>query len=161
MIVVSDSSPLITLAKIDCLRHLQALFGTIHIPIEIEQEIKAKGPAQGVPDVINLMQGWLIVQKPSTIHSFPGLHPGEAAAISLAIEQSARLLIDEKAGRKVAATYGVAVVGTVGILEELAERRLINLSEAFDQLKATNFRFPSVALDTILKLFEEQRSKAP
>lgn len=44
MIVVSDTSPLITLAKIDCLQHLQSLFGFIHMPTEVEQELSAKGP---------------------------------------------------------------------------------------------------------------------
>lgn len=157
MIVVSDSSPLITLAKISCLHHLQSLFGTIHVPTEVERELTAKGPGQGVPDVVAQMQGWLIVQTPHSLIQFPGLHPGEAAAISLAMEHASRLLIDEKAGRKVAAAQGVAVIGTVGVLEEAAERGYLDLADAFHQLKSTNFRFPEAALDFILEQFNQRR----
>src|SRR6187402_1738569 len=113
MIVVSDTSPLITFAKIDCLQHLRSLFGTIHVPSEVELELSAKGPGQDVPDILSLMQGWLIVQKPSAPQTFPGLHPGESAAISLALEHVSTLLIDEKVGRKIATAQGIAVIGTV------------------------------------------------
>lgn len=156
MIVVSDTSPLITLAKIDCLPHLQSLFGVIHVPTEVEEELSAKGPGQGVPDILSLMQGWLVVQNPSVPQTFPGLHPGESAAISLALEHVSTLLIDEKAGRKVAAARGIAVIGTVGVLVEAAERGLTDLAEAFARLKATNFRFPEAALDILLKQFNQK-----
>jgi predicted nucleic acid-binding protein len=159
MIVVADTSPLITLAQIGCLDQLNHLFGTIHLPSEVERELTAKGPGQGVPDVLSLMRGWVVVRAPATIRLFPGLHPGEVAAISLALEQTARLLIDEKAGRKVAAANGVTVIGTVGVLVEAAERGGINLAESFAKLKATSFRFPDVALDRILDQFEQQHPK--
>lgn len=159
MIVVSDTSPLITLAKIDCLHHLWSLFGTIHVPTEVEQELTAKGPEQGVPDILSIMRGWLVVQKPSALRSFPGLHPGEAAAISLAMEQVSRLLVDEKAGRRVAAAQGIAVIGTVGVLEEAAERGFLDLADAFSRLKTTNFRFPEAALDVLLDQFNRRHPK--
>jgi predicted nucleic acid-binding protein len=159
MIVVADTSPLITLAQIGCLDQLKHLFGTIHIPSEVELELNAKGPGQGVPDVLALMQSWVVVRAPATIRSFPGLHPGEAAAISMALEQTARLLIDEKAGRKVAAANGVTVIGTVGVLVEAAELGSLDLADSFAKLKATNFRFPDSALDKILGQFYERHPK--
>ena len=159
MIVVLDTSPLIALANIGCLQHLQSLFGTIHVPPEVEKELSAKGSVQGVPDIPALMQGWLIVQAPASTLSFPSLHPGEAAAISLALEQSAGLLIDEKAGRKIAAARGITVIGTIGVLEEAAERGLLDLGDAFARLKATNFRFPEAAFDLILEQFNRRHPK--
>lgn len=154
MIVVSDTSPLITLAKIGCLQHVQVLFGTICVPPEVVKELSAKGPAEGVPDLLALTQGWLIIRVPTGLHEFPGLDSGESAAISLALElKAASLLIDEKAGRKAAAAHAIPVIGTIGILEEAAERGLLDLAEAFRRLKTTNFRFPHAALDELLREF--------
>ena len=160
MIVVSDTSPLITFAKIGYLQQVQALFGTVYVPPEVERELAAKGVAEGVPDILALTRGWLIVQAPTTLFSFPTLDPGEAAAISLAIElKVSSLLIDEKAGRKAAAAKGIPVIGTVGVLEEAAERGLLHLDEAFRLLKATNFRFPAKALDELLRDFHQRQAE--
>ena len=160
MIVVSDSSPLIALAKIGSLQPMQSLFGTVCIPPEVERELSAKRTAEGVPDILGLAHGWLIVRPPLALRPFPRLDPGEAAAISLALELGASaLLIDEKAGRKVAAANGLEVIGTVGVLEEAAGRGLLDLEVAFERLKATDFRFPAKTLDHLLRDFLRRQSE--
>jgi uncharacterized protein len=138
---------------------LQSLFQTIHIPFEVEKELAAKGPDEDVPDVLSMMQGWVVVQSPISMRAFPNLHPGEAAAISLALEHEARLLMDEKSGRKVAIAQGIPVIGTVGILIEAAEKGYLDLAETFGRLKVTNFRFPEQALDLILEQFHQRHPK--
>ena len=65
---------------------------------------------------------------------------GEAAAIALAVERGALLLIDELAGRKVAAAHRLRFVGTLGILVE-AKRRgyLTELRPSIDALERESF----------------------
>ena len=79
------------------------------------------------------------------------LHPGEASAISLALEVHADLLlIDEALGRKAAVVRGIHITGTVGIIEQAADRGLLDLKEAFAQLKETDFWISSELLDARL-----------
>ena len=58
------------------------------------------------------------------------LGPGEREAIALALETNANfLLIDEIDGRRTAVQNGVPVKGTLGMLEEAANRNLVDLPE--------------------------------
>jgi predicted nucleic acid-binding protein len=54
------------------------------------------------------------------------LDPGEAAAIALALEVDADMILaDERKGRKKAAEMGLEVVGLLGVISEAKRRRLI------------------------------------
>jgi predicted nucleic acid-binding protein len=140
MIIVSDASPLITIAKIEYLSILEAIFGFVYIPHIVEQELTAKNLEVGIPDILTLAKGWLVVQSPKQLITFPKLDLGESAAISLALELKATsLLIDEKVGRKTALSMGLHIIGTIGILEEAAFQGLIDLEEAFKRLKKQTF----------------------
>jgi hypothetical protein len=80
-----------------------------------------------------------------------GLDAGEAAAIALALELKADLLLmDDREGAVAARRSGFVVTGTLGALALAAERGLLNLSEAFDRLKSTNFRCPQGIMDQLL-----------
>jgi len=93
MIVISDTSPLIALAKIDCLSCLPRLFEAVVVPPEVHQELSAKS-GEGIPDILRMAGDWLEVRSPKELLIL-GLDAGETAAISLALEKkSARLLID-------------------------------------------------------------------
>jgi len=50
---------------------------------------------------------------------------GEASAIALGIKLNARLLIDEKLGRKVAQQFKLPVIGTAGVLMLAKEKKVI------------------------------------
>jgi len=52
---------------------------------------------------------------------------GEASAIAVALEYGCGVLMDDKAGRKMATTAAVSVIGTVGVLV-LAKRKKLVLS---------------------------------
>ena len=76
--------------------------------------------------------------QPKAESSVYDLGPGEREAIALAIEEGADfLLMDETKGRKTAVEKRIAVKGTLGVLEEAAEKILIALPEALASLKAT------------------------
>src|SRR5262249_54027531 len=79
------------------------------------------------------------------------LDEGERAAIALARAVSADLvLMDDRAGVAVARQNGLAVTGTLGVLELAARRGLIDLGSALSRLKATNFRYPPEIMDALL-----------
>ena len=96
--------------------------------------------------------------RPSSPESIPGLDAGETAAIALAAEvQAGRLIIDEYRGRKAALERGLRVVGTVGVLELAAEMGFIDLKEAFERVKRTDFWISHTLLDERLALFLRRR----
>jgi len=92
------------------------------------------------------------------VESIPDLHEGERAAISLAVELKADLvLIDETRGRSEAQARNLPITGTIGILERAAEEGLLELGEAFERIKKTDFWIPSRLLDTELDKFRNRR----
>lgn len=66
---------------------------------------------------------------------------GERAAIRLAESLRADLiLLDERAGRRVAAERGLKVTGLLGLLDLAADLGLVELGQVLDELRATGFR---------------------
>ncbi len=60
------------------------------------------------------------------------------------------VLIDERKGTQAALKKGLDVTGTLGILQRAARRDLLNLADAFDRLKRTNFRYRQEIMDKFL-----------
>src|SRR5262245_39498013 len=121
MIVVADSSPLFALVNVEHVSVLPRLFGAVMVPPEVLAELgEAKRPAP-VRAFAAQPPPWMEVRSPRVLQAIPRLHAGEQAAISLASEVGATLLlIDEKDGRSVAAQRHIPITGTVGILERAA-----------------------------------------
>jgi predicted nucleic acid-binding protein len=126
MIVVSDTTPISELAKVDHLDLLPKLFDKIVIPQGVFNELQI-GRHPAAKFVQNL--SWLEVvtvgnqQVVEELQKSFNLHLGESEAIALAEEIGAsQLLIDEKAARKIAMARKLPLIGTMGILL-LAKRR--------------------------------------
>ena len=123
MIVVSDSSPLITLARIGQLDLLRQLFGHVHIADEVRQEVVVRGAGRPAAEAVR-DAGW-IQSHPAfpaaEMRRLRSLHPlgaGELATVLLARSLPADLaIIDERAARHWAQAGGLGVMGCVGILE--------------------------------------------
>jgi predicted nucleic acid-binding protein len=120
---------------------LADLFGTVLVPPAVVRE--AIGTVGRTP--------WLI-ERPLA-HPLPTpllrsqLGPGETEVIGLALELGRRVVIlDERAGRRLASRLGLDVVGTIAVLLE-AERRghLAAVRPELDALLSTGF-FVSPAL---------------
>jgi predicted nucleic acid-binding protein/O-succinylbenzoate synthase len=110
MIVVANAGPLISLAQIGQLDLLPALYGNIYIPPAVKTEVVAHGGERPGAAAIGLA-GWitvLAVRDQTAVELLQErLDVGESAAIVLAIEQHADLLlIDEARGRRVAHCHG-------------------------------------------------------
>ncbi|MBI1825265.1 MAG: DUF3368 domain-containing protein [Planctomycetes bacterium] len=136
MLVVADSSPIITLVKIQQVDLLPKFFQRLIIPPAVATELSDPRRSAAVRELIESAPDWLETMSPTALKIIPGLHPGESEAISLALELHAELLlIDERTGYRAAKARGFSVVGFLGILERGAREALLDLREAFDRLR--------------------------
>jgi predicted nucleic acid-binding protein len=158
MIVVADSSPLIVLIRIGHIEVLPRLFGEIIVPPEVLAELRHSIRPQAVHEFLATRPAWLVERTPAVDEPIPSLHAGEAAAIRLAQELKAELLlIDEIRGRKIAALRHIPLTGTIGVLELAANRGLLDLEVAFAKVKGTDFWISHKLLDQRLELFLTRR----
>jgi predicted nucleic acid-binding protein len=141
MIVVSDTTPLNYLVLVDAVHILPALFEQVYVPEQVVIELSHPTAPPAVCDWIASPPTWLRVRSAARIDPDLRLDPGEVQAIGLAEELRAdHILIDEWAARRVAAERGLHVIGTLGVLDQAAERNLIDLAIIFDRLLHTTFR---------------------
>lgn len=158
MIVVADSSPFVVLVNLGHIDVLPALYGQVIIPPEVGVELGMPKRPDPVRSFIAAPPPWLRVQAAASVEAITGLHAGEAAAISLARElQADQLVIDETPGRRAASKRSIPIIGTVGVLELAAERGLLDLTDAFEKVKKTDFWVSPTFLDERLALFLRRR----
>lgn len=145
MIVVSNSSPLIALSITNSLELLHALYGNIHIPQAVFDEVVIRGAGRpGATAVANT--AWIVRQAPANHQTVAqllsaGLNKGESEAIVLASEVSAGLLIlDESHARMIARQRGLSVTGTLGVLIAAKNARVVAaIKPLLGQLTAAGF----------------------
>ncbi|NBD17099.1 MAG: DUF3368 domain-containing protein [Cyanobacteria bacterium] len=157
MIIVSNTSPISNLIIIGEIALLQQIYPKILIPPSVHSEL-TRLPIL-VTTMISLLEaGWLEIQAPTNLQLLDilnqALDPGEAEAIALAVELSAnRLLIDERLGRSVAASYGLKLRGLLGILIYAKQQELIPvLKPILDRLiNQAGFRVSQTLYDRALQ----------
>ncbi len=151
-IVIADTGPLNYLLLIDQIDLLPRLFETVHVPDAVRVELADDGAPGAVRSWIATPPSWLLIDPtPAATALLPKLDAGEQAAIALAIQLKADLLlIDDRAGVKAALAQGLEVVGTLGILDQAASAGLIEMPAALERLTATNFHVRQKLLDTLL-----------
>jgi predicted nucleic acid-binding protein len=156
--VVSDSSPLITLARIGELELLRSFFGEVIIPVEVYDEITVSG--QGLPGSDHVRSaGWIRLWPNREIPSYQletvcaGLGAGERAAITLALFVSADLiLLDDKKARFAARKAGLKMAGCVGLLEAGFRRgQIADLRAVYDRLIEQGIRIEESLLRESLR----------
>lgn len=152
MIVVSDTSPLNVLVRIEHVELLPQLFGRVLIPPAVAAELSHLRTPEVVRVWLAGRPDWLGVQAPLRIDPTLGFDdPGESEAISLALEIKAELLLaDDKKARRAAKQRGIATTGVIGILELAAAREFVKLGEAFGKLRETDFNISQDILDAAL-----------
>ena len=122
MIVVSDTTPLISLMKLSMLDVLHSLFGEICIPEAVFRELTANqryaDEAEQIRNCTFIRRVTVSDQKTlSLLQRAAGLDLGESEAIAYAEDCKASvLLMDEAHGRRVAKSMSIPIMGTVGIL---------------------------------------------
>ena len=133
MIVVSDTSPVLNLARIGRLDLLPSLYRQVLIPSAVYEEL-IRSKSDLPPAVEIASQPWLMVATATDqerVQELRGyLDPGEAEAIVLAIELRADLLlVDERRGRRVASAAGLAITGLLGVIATAKRAGLIDLAK--------------------------------
>jgi predicted nucleic acid-binding protein len=136
MITVVDTSPLNDLILIEAVEVLPRIFGQVHVPPEVMQELGAsKSPElEVVRRWAASPPAWLTIRAPRQIDPSIHLGKGGTAAISLAQELGADwILIDERKGTREARDRGLQVAGTI-VIEEAGVRDLIDYETMRDRL---------------------------
>ena len=153
--VVSNSSPLIHLAKIKKLDLLKDIFGRIFIPKAVYDECVVEDFKEA--NEIKKSE-WIIVKKIKNEDLKKALSiyldDGEAEAITLAIEEKADLiLLDDYDAREVARKYGLHITGVIGILLKAKYiEKIRRVKPYLEKLKKTGFWIND---DLFLKILRE------
>ena len=159
MIIVADSSPLISFAILNKLNILNQIFDEIFIPTAVYDEItkKNKPHSQQLKNFainrVKQIQNRLAVQLLQK-----ELDIGESEAIVLAIENNiSDILIDEYKGRKIAKAQGLSPIGTIGVLLQAKNKGLIKeVKSELDKLVANHQRISQQLYDKALELAGEK-----
>ena len=157
MLVVADTGPLHYLILIGQVDLLQRLFGAITIPTAVRDELDQPGTPASVRMWIASPPTWLsVVSGPdaNADAALAALDPGEQAVIALAV---LLVLMDDRVGVASARSRGLAVTGTLGLLDRGARRGLVDLTAAFADLQATNFHTRPALLDALVAAWKKDR----
>jgi predicted nucleic acid-binding protein len=160
MKVVSNSGPLINLAKVGQFALLQDLFQHITIPPEVFEEVVVRGVGQPGAGETYTAQ-WIVrgmLERSDIVNLLTAeLDRGEAETMALALQEKADwLLIDERVGRRFAQRVGLKVKGTLGVLLEGVRRDFIDdLQPLLDTLVVKGTWIAPATYAEVLKLSQE------
>ncbi len=161
--IISNTTPINNLIHLNQLPLLTELFGKIHIPLAVADELDVvhhnySAYQKLIADkqiIIKAAANNLLVQQ-----LLPSLHLGEAQAISLCLELQAKLfLIDDKDGRTVAALNKIPAAGTLGILLRAKKEGLIpSIKPLIDKLRLEHhFWIKQDMYEKVLSLSKESQ----
>jgi len=158
--VISNTTPLLSLLKIDKLNLLRDLYGVVLIPKAVFLEIEA---GREKPYYKNLREmDWIRIEDIRSVESrtyFFDLDDGEAEVLILAKEQDADLVIlDEIMGRRYAQQLDFNITGTVGILLKSKEKGLVSsIGSLLKELTEKGTWFSPDLISKALKLAGETK----
>ncbi|MDM8562370.1 DUF3368 domain-containing protein [Candidatus Marithioploca araucensis] len=135
MNVVSNTSPIIFLSKIEALDLLPQCFDKIFIPQAVAKELRDLL----LPDYIECTEisiaGANFVL--GALDSTCNLHAGELEAMVLAQEiQANYVIMDDRLARRKAQSKGLKTIGTIGVLLLAYQQQFISTSEIEEYLTA-------------------------
>ena len=156
--LVANAGPLIALARIDRLDLLPAAYADVLIPAAVYREVTRDPQLPGAREVAEA--DWLVSVEVTDTGAVARmrfwLDQGESEAIVLAQARDMPLAIDERRGRRIAASFSVQITGTVGIL--LAGKRLglvDQVSPLLDQLIQRGVRISTSLYESARRLARE------
>ncbi len=161
--IVSNSSPLIFLAKLALFDPVKKLYPTILIPTEVHEEVIVHGKKEGFSEVLvlekHLKEGYLKVvdvKEKSTKNVPSGLHLGEVRAIQLCLEQKLKtILLDDKEAIAYARILGLEPIRTTRLLLELVKQKQLSKEQFTHALVRLSREGYFISLDVYTYLLEE------
>lgn len=162
--IISNSTPLIYLAKIGKLNLLKTLFKEIIIPKEVYEEVVVEGKNKKYFDALRIekavKEGWIKVKKIVLDNEVKSLAPeieiGEVSLISLAKKLKPNLiLIDDASARTITESFGFKVKGTLYVLLRAYKKKLINKKEVKDLINKLIFSGFRISQEIYIQVLSE------
>lgn len=140
-VLVVDAGPLIALSRVIDLSLLRDIFGQVWLTQTVLAECTVRPDRpEGTSILAAVKAGSLKVRPDTPTDRDWDLDPGEAGAIAAALALQARVLMDDRAGRKVANDLGLRIVGTLGVLVRAKQLgRLALIRPLVEQLVASGY----------------------
>ena len=151
-VVISDTSPIFSLALIDKLDILAQLFSEVYIAKAVWEELTRDTKTSYYHAIVDFFQG-----KVKEITGFNDLtfvmDYGESESVILYKELNADfLLIDDLKARKIAENFSVQCIGTIGLLSNAKEKGLVTELKPLFETFLNHKRYYSLnLLNAILK----------
>ncbi len=144
-IVITDTSCLILLSKINELSLLQKIFKKVYTTNDILSEFG------------NPLPSWILVKSPIN-KNFQNvlelkIDKGEASAISLSLEiDNSIIILDDLKARKLANSLNIVYSGTFGTILKAKKLGIIkSVKPILRKIRKTNFRFSEIVYEVILR----------
>lgn len=168
MLVISDTTPIISLIKAEKLELLQKMFETVIVPDAVYYEL-TENPLYST-EASQIKSCSFIhkekVDNEEAVHilrKVTGLDAGESEAIVMIDEKKADLLLmDEHKGRQIAKKMGITITGTVGILIQAFDENMLRKDEVCDcleKLRESNVRISESLYNLVLDHMDKKKSK--
>lgn len=165
MLIIADTTPIISLVKIGLLNLLDGMYGEILLPAAVYDELVCNPAMEKEAEMIKnspfisvrTVENQLAV---TILRKQLNLGAGESEAIILATTLTADLLIiDEKKARGIAKNLGIKITGTLGILVDAKRQNKIQaIKPLLDELIRHNIRISEKLYGDILALVDEKGS---
>lgn len=164
-IVVSDSTALIALARINALGILRQLYSEVLVPRAVFEEAAGSGTMKA--SAVRIRNSpWIRtveVKNRTVVRRLERqLDLGESEAIALSIELHADvLIIDEAKGRKIARQLVSRIIGVLGMLLLAKEKRVIReIAPYIRELRREDFRMSDALVKFALRQAGELDAEA-
>lgn len=160
MIVISDTTPIISLMKANRLDLLRKLYGKVLIPNAVYEELTENATFAKEAKIIKDIDYLTVVaveneKSVSVLRNVTGLDAGESEALIMYDEQKADLLLmDEHKGRSVAKQLNVRHIGTVGVLLLAYDKGMIqqdDVKDCLDTMLANNIRLDRKLCNVVME----------
>ena len=157
--IISNTTPIISLLKVDKLYLLKELYEKVIVPVAVYLEIENDKDKPYYQDLTQI--DWIEIQEirnPDAKAYFLDLDDGEAEVLILAKELNADLVImDELMERRYSKQLGFNLTGTIGILLKSKENGLIiSIKDLLTKLVKKGTWLNSKLVSKVIKLANEK-----
>jgi len=142
-LVIADAGPLIAFARLGQLELLTQIFAQVLVTEEVFTECTCRSDYPEAKPILEAARNKLIQRcapPPFQLELAMHVDAGEASAIAAAADWSCAVLMDDKAGRRMAKNFGVTSISTVGVLVLAKQKNLLpSIKPLLDQLTASGY----------------------
>jgi len=142
-LVIADAGPLIAFARLGQLALLTQIFEQVLVTEEVFAECTCRSDFTEAKLIQEAVHNQLLQRcnaPPSHFELALHVDAGEASAIAAAVEWGCGVLMDDKAGRRMARHFGVATIGTVGVLVLAKQKNLLtHIKPLIEQLTQSGY----------------------